>query len=143
MAKKGYVLIDSCVLLDVFNDDLNWYEWSSQTLYQMSKEYNLAINMIVFTEIAFNFESCELLEKELARLAIQILDIPISAAFNVSKTFKQYRKNSGDKKTPMPDFYIGEHALILGVPLITRDTSGYKTYQPQLKLISPKKKIKH
>ncbi|MCP4433727.1 MAG: hypothetical protein GY806_22365 [Gammaproteobacteria bacterium] len=38
--------------------------------------------------------------------------------FNVSRIYKQYRKNKGNKKSPMPDFYIGEHAKHLGIPLI-------------------------
>ena len=137
MAKKHRAFVDSCVLLDIFNDDDNWFEWSSATLYSLSKDYEFVINVIVFTEIAFNFDSQTRLESELDLLSVKVLDIPTTAAFNVSRIFKQYRKNKGDKKTPMPDFYIGEHAKQLGVPLITRDTARYKTYQPELTLISP------
>jgi predicted nucleic acid-binding protein len=70
-------------------------------------------------------------------MGINILKIPTEVAFNVSRIFKQYRKNKGDKKSPMPHFYIGEHAKHLGVSLITRDIARYKTYQPQLKLVCP------
>ena len=137
MANKQQVLVDSCVLLDIFNDDPDWFEWSSSVLFKMSKDYQLVINIIVFTEIAFNFSSSERLENELEALAIKILEIPTEVAFNVSRTFKKYRKNKGGKKSPMPDFYIGEHAIYLGLHLITRDTARYKTYQPKLKLVSP------
>ena len=137
MVNKNYAFVDSCVLLDIFNDDVNWSDWSSKILFKFSKEYNLVINIVVFTEIALNFNSSEELENQLALLGIKLLDIPTATAFNVSRTFKKYRKNKGDKKLPMPDFYIGEHANYLDVPLITRDTARYKTYQPQLKLISP------
>jgi len=137
VANKQQILVDSCVLLDIFNDDPNWFEWSSSVLFKMSKDYQLVINIIVFTEIAFNFSSSKRLENELETLGIKILDIPTEVAFNVSRTFKKYRKNKGDKKSPMPDFYIGEHARYLNLHLITRDTARYKTYQPKLKLISP------
>jgi len=134
---KNYVFVDSCVLLDIFNADKNWAEWSSTTLHGLSKENQLVINIIVFTEVAFNFESSQKLMDILELLDIQILDIPNEVAFNVSRTFKRYRKNKGDKKSPMPDFYIGEHAKFLNVPLVTRDTARFKTYQPKLKLIKP------
>ena len=130
-------MVDSYVLLDIFNDDDHWYAWSSNILFEMSKEYNLVINTIIFTEIAFNFDTCEQLEETLKQLGIHTLDIPRVAAFNVSQLFKKYRKNKGNKKTPMPDFYIGAHASFLDVPLITRDIARFKTYQPDIKLISP------
>ncbi len=136
MANKQ-VFVDSCVLLDIFNDDKNWFDWSSSTLFKLSKDHAFVINIIVFTEISFNFNSQEKLENELELLNIKLLDIPTEVAFNVSRIFKQYRKNKGDKKSPMPDFYIGEHARHLGIPLITRDTARYKTYQSKLKLIAP------
>lgn len=137
MANKQQVLVDSCVLLDIFNDDPDWFEWSSSVLFKMSKDYKLVINIFVFTEIAFNFSSSKRLENELEALGIKILEIPTEVAFNISRTFKKYRKNKGDKKSPMPDFYIGEHARYLGLQLITGDTARYKTYRPKLKLVSP------
>ncbi len=137
VADKQQIFVDSCVLLDIFNDDDHWFEWSSSTLYDISKKYQLVINAIVFTEVAFNFTSYVKLENELLLLDIKLLHIPTEVAFNVSRVFKQYRKNKGGKKSPMPDFYIGEHAKYLNIPLVTRDTARYKTYQPKLQLISP------
>ena len=137
MAKKNKVMVDACVLLDIFNDDDQWYSWSSTKLFELSKSGDLVINTVIFTEIALNFDSCETLEQTLSQLNIQILDIPLPVAFNVSRIFKQYRKNKGTKNTAMPDFYIGAHATYLQSPLVTRDTAQFNTYQPQLVLIHP------
>ena len=131
------VFIDSCVLLDVFNDDGDWCEWSAGILYESSKAHKLVVNTIIFTEIAFNFDSCETLRNTLKQLAIDTLTIPVDVAFNTSRAFKQYRKRGGDKKTPMADFYIGAHATYMQAPLITRDISRFKSYFPQVKLIAP------
>jgi len=139
---RDYVFVDSCILLDIFNADESWGEWSANTLHKLSDKYQLVVNIIVFTEISFNFTSSSKLKDTLELLNIDILDIPLDAAFNVSRTFKKYRKNKGDKKAPMPDFYIGEHAKALGAPLVTRDIARFKTYQPKLKLITPEK-MKH
>ena len=137
MVELPSILVDSCVLLDIFNDDPNWYKWSADTLYNLSNDYQFIINTIIFTEVAYNFDHAEALEKALKELSINIDNIPLPAAFNVSRVFRQYRQNKGDKKAPMPDFYIGEHARYLSIPLITRDTARFKTYQPNVTLITP------
>ncbi len=131
-------MIDSCVLLDIFNDDENWYQWSVETAFETSKDFKLVINPTIFTEIAYNFETCEELERKLNELNVEILGLPLQAAFNVSRVFKKHKRNKGVKNSPMPDFYIGAHASFLNAPVITRDTSRFKTYQPDVKLISPK-----
>ena len=137
MVKKTPVIVDACVLLDIFNDDPKWYAWSSETLFECSKKSQPAINIIIFTEVAFNFDSSHHLEQTLGGLGIEILAIPYEAAFSVSRAFKQYRQNKGDRKTPMLDFYIGAHALNLAASLITRDTARFTTYFPDLQLITP------
>jgi len=137
VTSKTYILVDSCVLLDIFNADDRWCDWSSSTLYLLSKKHQLAVNFIVFTEVAYNFDSTAELQDTLGSLNISVLNIPLEVAFGVSRTFKQYRLNKGNKKAPIPDFYIGEHAKFLDVPLVTRDFARYRTYQPTLKLITP------
>lgn len=66
-----------------------------------------------------------------------LLDIPLPAAFHVGRVFKQYKQNKGHKNIPMPDFYIGAHASHLNVPILTRDTARFKTYYPNVELITP------
>jgi predicted nucleic acid-binding protein len=37
----------------------------------------------------------------------------------------------------LPDFFIGAHAAIAGLTLLTRDVRRYRTYFPKLRIISP------
>jgi predicted nucleic acid-binding protein len=138
VADKKELFVDSCVLLDIITDDKNWADWSHETLNQMSLDYQLVINIIVFSEISLKFNSADEVIKILELMKIKMLELPIEVGFNVSRVFKQYRSNKGTLKSAMPDFYIGEHAKYLNVPLVTRDLARFKTYQPELKLISPK-----
>lgn len=133
----GKAFVDACVLLDIFNEDERFCEWSIQSLNEFLKTHELVINTIIFSEISLNFESCDLLVEILSKLNIGILDIPLPVAFKVSRTFKQYKRNKGEKRSAMPDFYFGAHATFLGAPIITRDTARYKTYFPDLTLITP------
>jgi hypothetical protein len=133
------VLVDSNIILDVFLDDPKWAEWSESKLEKFSAITKLYINPIFYSEISIGFKRIEELESVLNRAGFQMLDIPKEALFLAGKAFLKYRKNRGTKRSPLPDFYIGAHAAILEMELITRDESRYRTYFPTVKLISPRK----
>jgi len=63
--------------------------------------------------------------------------LPWDAAFLAGKCFTAYRRRGGEKRSPLPDFYIGAHAAVAGLSLLTRDPARYRTYFPKLKLIAP------
>lgn len=132
------VFVDSCVLLDLFTDDPNWADWSENILEKYSKTNTLYINSIVYTEISIGFNKIEEVEEAISELGIKVLEIPREALFLTGKVFLQYRRNKGTKKSPLPDFFIGAHALVSQFNLITRDSAKYNIYYPQLKLIDPK-----
>lgn len=57
--------------------------------------------------------------------------------FLTGKVFQMYRRKKGTKSAPMPDFYIGAHAAVEEMTLITRDKGRYGNYYPSLELITP------
>lgn len=131
------VLVDSNVILDVFQNDPNWADWSERKLYELSTIGQLYINSIIYTEISISFARIEELEAAITIAAFEVLELPKEALFLAGKAFLQYKRNQGKKSSPLPDFYIGAHAAILGVDLLTRDISRYRTYFPTVNLISP------
>ena len=135
---KG-VLVDSNVILDIFLDDPDWADWSESILTKYSYSNKLYINQIVYTEVSVGFDRIEDLDSALIKGGFQLLEIPKEALYLAGKAFLKYRKSGiGTKMSPLPDFYIGAQAAVLGLDLITRDISRYKTYFPSVKLISPK-----
>lgn len=133
---KG-LLVDSNVILDVFLDDAEWADWSESVLAQYSVDTILYINSIVYTEVSVGFKKIEDLESALMKGGFQMLDIPKEALFLAGKVFLNYRKSRGSKTSPLPDFYIGAHAAVLDLDLLTRDVGRYKTYFPTVSTISP------
>ena len=131
------VLVDSCVLLDLFTDNPNWAEWSEATLEKYSLTNSLFINSIVYTELSMGFEKVEELESALDMLNLKVLEMPREALFLTGKVYLQYRKNKGTKTSPLPDFFIGAHASVSQLDLITRDLNRYRTYFPNINLIHP------
>ena len=133
---KG-LLVDSNVILDIFLDDPKWADWSVTTLGNASDNSALYINQIVYAEVSIGFTKIEALESALHAGGFQMLEIPKEALFLAGKAYLSYRRNKGTKKSPLPDFYIGAQAAVLGMDLITRDEGRYRTYFPTVKIICP------
>lgn len=131
------VLVDSNVILDIFLNDPDWADWSEAILREYGVTSTLNINPIVYSEVSIGFERIEDLESAINKSGFQMLDLPKEALFLAGKVYLKYRRAKGIKRSPLPDFYIGAQAAVLGMNLITRDTSRYRTYFPTVKLISP------
>ena len=131
------VLVDANVLLDVLTEDAQWYSWSAEQLDACMATSELCINPIVYAEVSVGFERIEELDAALAREAFTRLELPWDAGFLAGKAFLHYRRAKGVRTSPLPDFYIGAHAAIEGMTLLTRDAKRYRTYYPTLELICP------
>lgn len=131
------VMIDSCVLLDIITNDPHWYPWSSAALEKWGESNELVLNPIIYSEISVSFEHIEELERVIPATVFKRLQLPWEAAFLAGKAFLRYRKHQGRRGSPLPDFFIGAHSTILGIPLMTRDTNRFRFYFPELKLITP------
>lgn len=134
---NGFVLVDANVLLDVLTDDPAWADRSGAALARVADDARLAINPIVYAEVSIGFERIEELDDVLPADTFVRLALPWAAAFLAGKCFVQYRRAGGARRSPLPDFYIGAHAAVAGVPLLTRDDGRYRTYLPRLALITP------
>lgn len=133
------VLIDSNILLDIATKDPKWAAWSGQALAECAERATLVINPIIYAEVSIGFQTIEALN---AALPIRIYDraqLPWEAGFLAGKCFLDYRKRGGVRTTPLPDFYIGAHAAIDRLALLTRDDARYRTYFPKVELLAPAK----
>lgn len=130
------VLVDSNVILDVATNDAVWTEWSSAALKDAADSDILVINPLIYAEISIGYERIEALEAVLAD-GFRRDSLPWEAAFLAGKCFADYRRRGGDRRSPLPDFYIGAHAAVAGFRLLTRDASRYRTYFPKVQLIHP------
>lgn len=135
-AMKG-TLVDSCILIDVLANDPVWADWSLDQLDSCGQRGPLIINPLILAEISPRFERAADLEAALAGLPLVREALPWDAAFLAGQAFRVYRQSRGAKTSPMPDFYIGAHALVTGLQLLTRDAVRYKSYFPKLSMMTP------
>ncbi len=131
------ILVDSNVILDVTTEDETWFQWSSKTLEQYAETHILVINPVIYAEVSIGFDRIEDVEAVLSPAFFRREPLPWEAAFLAGKCFLAYRRRGGKRRSTLPDFFIGAHAAVAGIPLLTRDTSRYRTYFPKVKLIAP------
>ncbi|GAA6616023.1 type II toxin-antitoxin system VapC family toxin [Scytonema sp. NUACC26] len=131
------VLVDSNVILDVVTEDPQWFEWSAQMLAEYANRGILVINPIIYAEISVGFKQIEALEAVIPPEFFRRDSLPYKAAFLAGQCFLEYRRRGGERRSPLPDFYIGAHAVVAELPLLTRDVRRYRTYFPNVQLINP------
>jgi predicted nucleic acid-binding protein len=130
-------LIDTNVLLDLVTDDPSWADWSIAQLEAASLTGPLLINDVVYAELAVRYDRVEDLEAFVEEAGLAMAPMPRAALFLAGKVFTQYRRSGGSRTGVLPDFFIGAHAAVDELPLLTRDVGRYRTYFPSLKLITP------
>ncbi len=130
-------LIDTNVILDVISGDAAWAEWSESTITQCADEGPVAINPIIYAELAAGFPRIEDLDAALPAPDWVRLPLPWPAGFLAGRAFGEYRRRGGLRPMPLPDFYIGAHAAFESLVLVTRDAARYRTYFPRVTIISP------
>jgi len=131
------ILVDSNVLLDVMTEDPRWCAWSSDALARSADGSVLVINPVIYSEVSIRFTTIEDLEDALPQSMFERRGIPWEAAFLAGKCFVNYRRTGGKKTAPLPDFFIGAHAAVEKLDLLTRDPTRYRAYFPTVRLITP------
>ena len=96
-----------------------------------------AINSLIYSELSYEAGEIEEVERILVTLGLIYQEMPREALFLASKAYQTYRLRGGIKTAPLADFFIGAHAAVLGIPILTRDVSRYQTYFPNVELIAP------
>lgn len=112
------ILVDTCVLLDKFTRDPEWHDWSNRALREWAERDTLVYNQIIYAELGCGAPNEADLKLKL-RLW-QRRDIPWEAAWFAGRAFLKYLRRGGEKRSPLPDFFIGAHAQTEGLPLLTR-----------------------
>ena len=130
-------LVDSNVLFDRLSEDEEWFDWSSAMLADAANAGAVAINQVIYAEISVRYATIEDLDDALSVDYYLHVSLPWEAAYLAGKAFAHHKRRTGTKRSPLPDFYIGAHAAVAGMTLLTRDPRRYRAYFPKLRLICP------
>jgi predicted nucleic acid-binding protein len=129
------ILVDTSVIADILTKDREWFTWSSDQLEIWGNKGPVCYDEMVFAELAVKFDTQKELENRLS--AFTHLPLPLNAAFQARKAYERYRHSGGKKPRPLPDFFIGAHAYVAHIPLLTRDPRRVRSFFPSVQLITP------
>src|SRR5712691_10961410 len=118
LAIRPATLVDSCVLLDVITGDEKWADWSAEQIAVAMDAGRVVINPLIYAEVSVGYEAVEELDELLPASDYEREPLPYVAGFAAGKAFLRYRRGGGgDKRSPMPGFYVGAHAAVAGYRL--------------------------
>lgn len=130
-------LVDTNVFLDLVTNDSEWGEWSASQLGAALTRGRLVIIDVIYAELSVRFDDAEALDAMLADFRVVIDAMSRPALLAAGKAFRRYRSLGGQRNGVLPDFFIGAHAAVAAVPLLTRDPKRYRSYFPPVRLITP------
>jgi hypothetical protein len=130
-------LVDTNVLLDVLTNDPTWLPWSVSNLRIRANSGSLLINEVIYAEMAGHVSTESELDAAVDELQVRLERTPKSALFLAGEIFRRYRRAGGVRTGVLADFFIGAHAQVIKSPILTRDVRRYRTYFPEVKLITP------
>lgn len=130
-------LVDTNILLDLATNDPRWADWSQHQLEAAAVRGPVLINDVVYAEFSVGFLRMEEVDTLLATAQIDMSALPREALFLAGKVFQRYRASGGTRSGVLPDFFIGAHAAVAQLPLLTRDIRRYRQYFPTVELIAP------
>jgi predicted nucleic acid-binding protein len=134
---KISTLIDTNVLIDVWGPAGRETKWSTSAITACRRDGALVINTIVWSELAPLIATEPALRKAVETLKMDRELLPWEAAFLAGVTHSRYRRAGGLRERTLPDFLIGAHAVVAGHRLLTRDAARYRSYFPDLDIMSP------
>ncbi|RWQ66067.1 type II toxin-antitoxin system VapC family toxin [Mesorhizobium sp.] len=134
---KISTLIDTNVLIDVWGPAGRATKWSASAITACRRDGALVINTIVWSELAPLIATEAALRKAVETLKMDRELLPWEAAFLAGITHSRYRRAGGLRERTLPDFFIGAHAVVAGHRLLTRDAARYRSYFPDLDIMSP------
>ncbi len=130
-------LIDTNVFLDVVEERPQWFDWATRKVLEARRGGEVVINPIVYAEASTPYEDETAFARFLGAAGFLKEDLPFGCAFAAAKAHFNYRSRGGVRASPLPDFFIGAHALFRGYRLLTRDAARFRTYFSGLDIIAP------
>jgi predicted nucleic acid-binding protein len=131
------VMVDTNVWVDCIDEVSRWHDWAVEQLQSCSEKAPLHVNIVVYTELLVPRPDVRALDALLDVYDTLRSPLPWTCAALAARAFALYRLRGGTRSRPMPDFYIGAHAAVANLSVLTRDRAGYASYFPRLVVLAP------
>jgi predicted nucleic acid-binding protein len=135
------ILLDTNVIIDAHYGVTDHRVRARNLISSAVTDAGAAINCVTLSELYAGPRRGEEIEQDMRQAGIAIIDLPVAAAAICGRAYRRYRmarRSSGGGRAPsvpLPDFFIGAHAELMGWKLATRDVERYRIYFPAVELI--------
>lgn len=130
-------LVDTNVWVDCIDEASPWHDWALEQLQACSERAPLHINIIVYTELLIPGPDVGALDALLDVYDTLRSPLPWASASLTAAAYGLYRRRGGSKHKPLPDFFIGAHAAVSNLSVLTRDPRPYRNYFGRLAVVAP------
>ena len=130
------ILVDSNIIIDTFEPGSDWFEWSTRVLGDLADD-GLFIDSVVAAEIGSRFHTLSEFIEALEMLGLPVMNLPLQGSWLAGQAYLAWVRNGGRRGAILPDLLIGAHATAEGARVLTRDPRRFRTYFPELELITP------
>lgn len=137
------MLLDTNVLIYASDERAKLCRWARRMIAEGVSGDGAAVNAVSVAEVCVGDAEPETVADRIRSWGVAVLDIPAAASEVCARAYLAYRKrrkaDSGKDApaVPLPDFFIGAHAQVMGWTLATADEDRFKTYFPDVSLKSP------
>lgn len=131
------ILVDTNVWIDCIDESSSWHQWAIEQLQSCSERYPLHVNIVIYSELLIPGPDVAALDAMLDIYATLRTQLPWASASITATAYALYRRSGGTKQKPLPDFFIGAHAAVSNLSVLTRDPKPYKSYFTKLQVIAP------
>ncbi len=138
------ILLDTNVLVYAFDPDSPFFQWARDTIADAVAGDGAAVNAMILAEICVGDADPPTVADRVRSWGVEILDVPAATAHVCAQAYRRYRKRRASQSgmsissMPLPDFFIGAHAEIMGWKLATADRGRFETYFPSISVEMPK-----
>jgi predicted nucleic acid-binding protein len=130
-------LVDTNIWVDCIDNASPWHEWAVEQLQTCSERSPLHVNLIIYTELLVPGPNVDALDALLHVYETLRSPLPWACASLAAAAFALYRRRGGSKHKPLPDLFIGAHAAVANLSVLTRDPAPYRSYFPRLAVVTP------
>ena len=131
------MLVDTNVWVDCIDEASPWHDWAMEQLQTCSERSPLHVNIVIYSELLIPRPDVSALDALLDVYETLRTPLPWAAASLTAAAYALYRRKGGAKHKPLPDFFIGAHAAVSNLSVLTRDPRPYRSYFARLAVIAP------
>ena len=137
------ILLDTNVVIDAREPRSPFHAGAEELIAAAIAGEGAAVNAIVLAELCVGQGDTAAVETALQFKGVDLVGLPVDASAICARAFTRYRaarkaSGGGDAPlVPLPDFFIGAHAELMGWKVATRDAERFRIYFPAVELLEP------